>query len=137
MAAPTEHEIRSLRLDHRALRAERARVAWWRRLVRARLDLLVARTVGPQTLGEELAFALPLEVGLEVPRPDELAGVLGARDAFDVSRLESLRELDQRLARYQTGVEDAFVRATDLLIDRLAADPDLSLGSGADQGESL
>jgi hypothetical protein len=121
---PTEQEIRSLRLDHRALRAEKARVAWWRRLVRARLDLLVARTVGPQPLGEELAFALPLEVGLEVPRPDELSAVLGARGATDVSRLEALRALDQRLARYQAGVEEAFVRATDVLIDRIAGGVD-------------
>ena len=137
MPAPTEQEIRSLRLDHRALRAEKARVAWWRRLVRARLDLLVARTVGPQALGEELAFALPLEVGLEVPRPDELTHVLGRRDASDVSRLESLRALDPRLARYQAGVEEAFVRATDALIDRLATDPDALLGSGGEHDEGL
>lgn len=137
MATATEQEIRSLRLDHRALRAERARIAWWRRLVRARLDLLVARTVGPQALGEELAFALPLEVGLEVPRPDELAGVLGQRDASDVSRLEELRALDKRLARYQAGVEEAFVAATDALIDRLATDPDAVLGSDLEHGPRL
>ena len=58
-------DVRALRLDHRALRAERSRVGWWRRLVRARLDLLVARAVGPQPLGEELAFQLPLDVGLD------------------------------------------------------------------------
>ncbi len=137
MPAPTEQEIRSLRLDHRALRAEKARVTWWRRLVRARLDLLVARAVGPQALGEELAFALPIEIGLEVPRPAELADVLGRRDASDVTQLEALRELDQRLARYQAGVEDALVRATDALIDRLASDPDIPLRSRAEHDESL
>ena len=137
MAAATEQEIRSLRLDHRALRAERARIAWWRRLVRARLDLLVARTVGPQALGEEIAFALPLEVGLEVPRPDELSEVLGGRDASDVSRLEELRALDKRLARYQAGVEEAFVATTDALIDRLATDPEAVLGSDPEHDPRL
>lgn len=137
MTAPTEHDIRALRLDHRALRAERARVAWWRRLVRARLDLLVARAVGPQPLGEELAFALPLEVGIDVPRPDELATVLGARGAFDVGRLEEMRGLDRRLARYQAGVEEAFVRATDALIDHLASDPDALLRPDPEHGPSL
>ena len=137
MAAATEQEIRSLRLDHRALRAERARIAWWRRLVRARLDLLVARTVGPQALGEELALAVPLEVGLEVPRPDELAGVLGRRGAADLSRLEELRALDKRLAHYQAGVEEAFVAATDALIDRLATDPEAVLGSDPEHGPRL
>ncbi len=125
MTAPTGQEIRALRLDHRALRAERARVAWWRRLVRSRLDLLVARTVGPQPLGEQIAFALPLDVCLEVPRPADLEAVLGPRvPGSDVSRLEELRDLDQRLARYQAGVEEAFVAATDALIDRLATDPE-------------
>ncbi len=137
MAAATEQEIRGLRLDHRALRAERTRIAWWRRLVRARLDLLVARTVGPQALGEELAFALPLEVGLEVPRPDELTPVLGARNPSDLTRLEELRALDRRLASYQAGVEEAFVRATDALIDRLATDPEAVLGSDPEHGPSL
>ena len=137
MAAATEQEIRDLRLDHRALRAERTRVAWWRRLVRARLDLLVARTVGPQALGEELAFALPIEVGLEVPRPDELFPVLGQHDTSDVARLEELRALDGRLARYQVGVEDAYVRATDALIDRLATDADTIFGSDPEHGPSL
>ena len=112
-------------------------MAWWRRLVRARLDLLVARTVGPQVLGEELAFALPLEVGLEVPRPADLAEVLGARDPSDVGRLEELRTLDRRLARYQAGVEEAFVRSTDALIDRLATDPEALLGSDREHGLSL
>ena len=137
MPAPAEREIRSLRLDHRALRAERARVDWWRRLVRARLDLLVARTVGPRALGEDLAFTLPLEVGLDVPRPDELSAVLGARNGSDVARLEELRALDQRLARYQTGVEEAFVRATDALIDRLATDPDALLRSEPEHDADL
>jgi len=122
MSVSTEQQIRALRLDHRSLRTERSRVAWWRRLVRARLDLVVARTVRPPSLGEELAFALPLEVGLEVPRPDELDAVLGMCGAGDVARLEALRELDGRLARYQHGVEEAFVRATDALLDHLAAE---------------
>ena len=130
MAASTAQEIRTLRLDHRALRAERARVAWWRRLVRSRLDLLVARTVGPQPLGEQIAFALPLDVCLEVPRPAAREAELGPRvPGSDVARLEELRELARRLARDQAGVEEAFVAATDALIDRLAADPE-ALGVG-------
>jgi hypothetical protein len=138
MVAAAEQEIRTLRLDHRALRAERARVAWWRRLVRARLDLLVARTVGPQPLGEELAFALPLEVGLEVPRPSDLDAVLGQRvPGSDVARLEELRDLDRRLAAYQEGVEDAFVRATDALIDHLASDPESLLGTAPEHDHTL
>jgi hypothetical protein len=137
MSVATGQDLSALRLDHRALRAERARVAWWRRLVRARLDLLVARTVGPQPLGEELAFALPLEVGLEVPRPDELATVLGARSSSDIAQLEELRALDLRLAHYQDGLEEAFVRATDALIDLLALAPDGLAGSDPEHDDRL
>ncbi len=129
MTAPLVLDVRSLRLDHRALRAERSRVSWWRRLVRARLDLLVARAVGPQPLGEELAFQLPLDVGLDVPRPDELEAVLGGhRTGTDLEQLDALRELDHRLVRYQEGVEAALARVTERLITHLAWHPDALLG---------
>jgi len=121
-------DVRALRLDHRALRAERSRVGWWRRLVRARLDLLVARAVGPQPLGEELAFQLPLDVGLDVPRPDELEAVLGGhRAGTHLDQLTALRELDHRLVRYQDGVDAALAHATERLIGHLAWHPDVVL----------
>jgi len=125
MIPSTEPRVADMRLDRRALRAERARVDWWRRLVRARLDLAVARAANPQPLGENIAFQLPLEVGLDVPRPGELADVLvGPGPAEEVARLKELRALDARLARYQSGVEEALALATERLITRLATDPD-------------
>jgi len=129
MAVVVEQRARSLRLDHRALRSERVRVAWWRRLVRAQLDLVVARTIGPQALGEDIAFQLPIDIGIDVPRPAELAAVLDARvPGQDVLRLEELRALDRRLARYQDGVEQALLQTTDALIDQLATAPEHLLG---------
>ena len=129
MTTPQVLDVHALRLDHRALRAERSRVGWWRRLVRARLDLLVARAVGPQPLGEELAFQLPLDVGLDVPRPDELEAVLGGhRTGTDLEQLDALRELDRRLVRYQDGVDAALAHATERLITHLAWHPDVVLG---------
>lgn len=133
----TEHVLdpHALRLDHRALRAERSRVAWWRRLVRARLDLLVARAVGPQPLGEELAFQLPLEVGLDVPRPDELEAVLGGhRAGTHLDQLTALRDLDTRLVRYQDGVDAALARSTERLIGHLAWHPDTVLDPVPEHG---
>ena len=124
MTPPVEHRVSDLRLDRRALRAEHARVTWWRRLVRARLDLAVAQAARPQTLGEDVAFQLPLEVGLDVPRPAALAAVLADADpGADVSRLHELRALDDQLSTYAAGVEAALTRATDRLITRLAVDP--------------
>jgi hypothetical protein len=124
MTPPVEQRVRDLRLDRRALRVERARVAWWRRIVRARLDLAVARATGPDVLGEDVAFQLPVDVGVSVPRPAELAAVLGAGQASaDLAQLDELRALDARLATYQKGVEEALSRATERLIANLAVDP--------------
>jgi hypothetical protein len=124
MTAPTEQRVRDLRLDRRALRAERARVGWWRRLVRARLDLAVAQVTRPQTLGEDVAFQLPLDVGVDVPRPAELAAVLTGTPADELATLDGLRALDEQLARYEAGVASALTDATDQLITRLALDPE-------------
>ncbi|KQS98813.1 hypothetical protein [Cellulomonas sp. Leaf395] len=126
MTSPVEQRVNDLRLDRRALRAEHARVAWWRRLVRARLDLAVAQAARPQALGEEMAFQLPLDVSLDVPRPADLAAVLDAGTEA-VDRLGELRALDEQLSTYAAGVEEALTRATDRLITRLAADPGIAV----------
>ena len=77
MTSPVEQRVSDLRLDRRALRAEHARVAWWRRLVRARLDLAVAQAARPQTLGEDDGVpAARSTSGVDVPRPAALAAVL-------------------------------------------------------------
>jgi len=127
MNPAVEYRVRDLRLDRRALRAEHARVTWWRRLVRAKLDLAVAEAVRPQSLGEEMAFELPPEVGVDVPRPAALAAVIGMGEPSDVLRLDELRALDQQLTRYGDGVAAALARATDQLISRLALDPAATL----------
>lgn len=118
-----DHKVRSLRLDRRALRAEKARVGWWRRLVRARIDLAVAGAARPDPLGEDVAFQLPLDVSLAVPQMGELMRLLPDPAPADVAELDRLRALDDRLASYEQGVTDALARATDSLISRLADDP--------------
>ena len=124
MAPPLQQRASDLRLDRRALRTEHARVTWWQRLVRARLDLAVAQATRPPALGEEMAFQLPLDVGLDVPRPAALAGLLcGAEPVVDVDSLCELRALETQLAAYASGVEDALAHVTERLITRLAADP--------------
>ena len=133
MIPAVEHRVRDLRLDRRALRAEHARVTWWRRLVRARLDLAVAQAAQPSVLGEDMAFQLPPEIGVEVPRPAMLAAVLGSSrtdgDGGEALRLDELRALDEQLTRYGEGVEAALTNATERLIVRLAQEPSQTLAS--------
>jgi hypothetical protein len=127
MISAGEHRVRDLRLDRRVLRAEHARVMWWRRLVRARLDLAVAQAARPQTLGEDMAFQLPPDIGVDVPRPAALAAVLGGTPGADSLRIDELRALDAQLARYGDGVEAALGQATERLISRLAQEPGATL----------
>lgn len=123
MTPPVDARVRDLRLDRRALRAEQALVGWWRRLVRARLDLAVASAARPTALGEDIAFQLPVEVGVRVPRPPELDAVLGGSSPSELEDLEALRSLDARLASYEQGVHEALATTTEALIARLASDP--------------
>jgi hypothetical protein len=117
---PVDIPVLDLHLHRRALRAERARVSWWRRLVRARMDLAVAQAAGPQPLGETVAFELPLDVSLDVPPATQLGSLLATPgSAGDVGRLPELRALDERLARYEAGVDDAIERATARLVECL------------------
>ncbi|WP_448631079.1 hypothetical protein [Cellulomonas soli] len=133
MTLMDSQQVVDLRLDRRALRAERARVAWWRRLVRARLDLAVARVTGPGPLGEDVAFQLPLDVAVHVPRPAELHRVLeGADAAAELGQVDELRDLDSRLALYEAGVEEALQSTTDRLVSHLAAHPGAVLAAIAE-----
>lgn len=125
--------LHHLRLERRALRAERDRVGWWRRVVRARMDLAVASALPPGTLGEHVAFALPVEVGVDVPRPAELRDALPpAAAGHEVGLLPELRALDARLARYEEGVEQALARTTSRLVELVAVDPAVVLRPVAD-----
>ncbi|WP_028045366.1 hypothetical protein [Cellulomonas sp. URHE0023] len=127
MISAGEYRVRDLRLDRRVLRAEHARVMWWRRLVRARLDLAVAQVARPDPLGEEIAFQLPPQVGVDVPRPAALAAMLGPGAGAGSLRIDELRTLDAQLARYGEGVEAALAEATERLISRLAQEPGATL----------
>lgn len=130
--------LHDLRLERRALRAERERVGWWRRVVRARMDLAIAAAAGPGALGEQVAFVLPLDVGLEVPRPGELRAALDATDpARDVGLLPGLRALDERLAGYEAGVLAALDGATTRLVELLADDPGAALRGRAAVADGL
>lgn len=125
---PVEHPVAApavadLRLARRALRAEHARVGRWRRAVRAHLDLAVATTVPPEPLGEDVAFLLPLDVSVQVPRATELGACLGVDRQAAVRDVLRLRDLDARLGRYEAGVARELAARTAELVDRVARDP--------------
>ncbi len=107
----------------RAVRAERASVTRWRRLLRSRLDLLVATYAPPEPLGEMGWDVLP-QAQLAAPDPDELRAAIGSSpaEADRVGAMRTLRDLDRRLAGYAAELDRALDATTEALVMRLVAD---------------
>lgn len=107
----------------RAVRAERASVVRWRRLLRARLDLLVATYAPPERLGEMGWDVLP-QAQLAAPDVDELRAAIECHPSEPdrVGAMRRLRDLDRRLAGYATELDRALDATTEALVMRLVAD---------------
>jgi hypothetical protein len=113
-----------MRSTRRMLRSEKAQLAHWRRLLRARLDLAVAGVAPPEPLGA-LNWDLLPEALLHLPGHEELSGAVtihGADDTVDL--LTRLRELDRSLARYAEQVDAALARSDEEVLRALADGPD-------------
>ncbi len=114
---------RSARAARRALRAEKAQLMRWRRLLRARLDLAVASYAPPDTLGAMSWDILP-DAQMALPHPQELLDAVHATDGGDqVELMQRLRTLDALLATYETHVDAALETSTQRIIDTLATTP--------------
>lgn len=108
------------RAVRRALRAEKAQLLRWRRLVRARLDLAVAGYAPPDTLGAMSWDILP-EAQMSLPRPQELISAVRVANAADeVALMQSLRELDRQLAEYGAHLDTALEMSTQQIMRHIA-----------------
>ncbi len=106
----------------RAVRAERAEVARWRRLLRARLDLLVASYAPPEGLAQLGWDVLPAAQAA-VPTHRELRrAVADAPEADRVGAMRELRVLDRRLAAYADELDRALETSTASLVMALVVD---------------
>lgn len=120
--------LSNLRYSRRALRVERSRVARWRRLLRARIDLAVATAALPDPLGQDANGVLPTGAERDLPCHLELvSAVLDGGPSSALDHLGELRDLDRRLASYESTVTQALGGTTDEFIRRLALDPAASL----------
>ncbi|MCU1432393.1 MAG: hypothetical protein JWP95_1498 [Actinotalea sp.] len=109
------------RTVRRSLRAEKAQLIRWRRLVRARLDLAVAAFAPPPPLGETTWEIVP-EAQLALPLPHDLEAaitVAGPRDPVEL--MEHLRSLDRMLAVYGAELDHALETSTEQIVGELAS----------------
>ena len=110
----------------RTLRAEKAELVRWRRLLRARLDLAVASYAPPEALGAMSWDLLPA-AQLSLPMPHTLREVVAIDSEEDrVGRMHQLRELDRELAAYGDALDAALDRCTEDLVAQLVL-PDVAV----------
>ena len=108
------------RAVRRALRAEKAQLLRWRRLVRARLDLAVAGYAPPDMLGA-MSWDIVPEAQMSLPRPQELlAAVRFAGGSDEVALMQVLRDLDRRLADYGAQLDAALETSTQQIMRTMA-----------------
>ncbi|GAA2517753.1 hypothetical protein [Rarobacter incanus] len=113
-----QHSTMSQRLNDRrgSLRAQLSAASHWRRLVRAKIDLTVARAAGPNQLlpidaSEESTRALNEALGEATTVPSDL---------FELSDLPRLRELDELLTLREAALRRDLMEVTDQLVQHLA-----------------
>lgn len=126
-------ELRGYRNE---LREEEHRVSYWRRLLQARLDMVVAgRGHGVLTqrqivtaLGEgvrrhERLSLLVLHAGDELPELPELARLWAMPTSEAAGSIDELREAEATLSGYRSSLHRLLDAATAELVDRYRADP--------------
>lgn len=108
------------RAVRRALRTEKAQLARWRRLLRARLDLEIAGFAPPEPLGVAVWDELPGSRD-QLPSPAELASAIAPLTPIDpVELMTRLRHLDRALAAYEHDLDAALEESNAQVVRDLA-----------------
>lgn len=108
------------RSNHRLLRAEKAQLNHWRRLLRARLDLAVAGLAPPERLGVLTSDLLPDAVA-DLPEMRDLMSAVSVPSAEDtVDLMNRIRVLDRTLRGYAERIDEALEESTRALVRDLA-----------------
>ena len=104
--------IADLRHRRRELRRELARVRWWRRLLRARRELTLAR----------LAEATWEALAADAPTSRELSTVIWADESKPTAnRLEALDAIDHRLDSYERRLSANLDSVMSRMVDAMSA----------------
>lgn len=120
-APPGTRDSGDARGNRRMLRAEKAQLLRWRRLLRARLDLAVAGFAPPEPLGGMRWELLP-EAQLGLPTHRALMQAVAVPAPADpIALMEHLRDLDRALAAYGAELDAELEARIQTVLDELAA----------------
>lgn len=119
-ASATASEVADLRHRRRELRRELARVRWWRRLLGARRDLTLAALTQPQAVASDGFEAAWHALAADAPTSRELTAAVWS-DVSDPASgdLDALDGLDERLARYESLLNDTLDSVTAQMVDAM------------------
>ncbi|MBN2177402.1 MAG: hypothetical protein JW722_07075 [Demequinaceae bacterium] len=114
-------QIADLRHRRRELRREIARIRWWRRLVKARRELTVARLADATTGDTDLDTAWEA-LAADAPTANEISAVIWADETPPTAyRLEALDAIDSRLDSYERRLSANLESVMALMVDAMGA----------------
>ncbi|QTE29222.1 hypothetical protein [Pengzhenrongella sicca] len=122
-----ERPLAEVRASRQAQRLELTRVSHWRRLLRARIDLIVASASVPDPLGAGASEVPASSAQRDLPQHPALVDAVRSATLAELDLLGDLFDLDRRLARYEATVVEALGGSTDEVIRRLTMNPAASL----------
>ncbi len=113
--------IADLRHRRRELRRELARVRWWRRLLRARRELVVGH-LAAATSGESDLDTTWEALAADAPTERELSAVIWPEETLPtVGRLEAIDAIDSRLDSYERRLSANLEVVTVRMVDAMGA----------------
>ena len=119
--------IAELRHARQMLKHERDHIIYWRRLLRARMDLALSAIMLPEELGFNAWGVLPDAAVAQAPPWQELVNAVHSEPSPQLSELDECRNLAERLATYEGLINAELHRVTNQLVDLLSQESSLGL----------
>lgn len=114
-------QIAGLRHRRRELRREIARVRWWRRLVRARRELTVARLAAATEGDTDLDMAWEA-LAADAPTATEIGAIIWADETPpNANRLDALDAIDHRLDSYERRLSATLESVMERMVEAMGA----------------
>lgn len=95
------------------LRTELNNIAYWRRLLKDRIDLAVAQMAPPPPLGKNLNLSTQRQFQCQPPPPEYLHSLIeaGSESGDPAELIQELKQAERNLAEYFTRINDLLFQA--------------------------
>lgn len=117
MSPPTtthdDPNARRIQTQVEYLRTELNNIIYWRRLLKDRIDLVVAQMTPPPPLGKNLNLSTQRQFQCPPPPPEYLHGLIetGSETGDPAELIQELKQAERSLAEYFTRINDLLFQA--------------------------